>query len=97
MRIWKRCRRCRRPLRAKSPLIATTRRCSGGSEETTRAFTGPDDWSKCWWEVPFEAVANALCDSYREIVDADTWKRCAARNRSMNYESPGGKWNRNRP
>ena len=40
-------------------------------EDATRAFTVPDDWSKRWWEVPFSAVVDALCESYREIVDAE--------------------------
>ena len=39
-------------------------------EDATRAFTAPDDWSERWWEVPFEAVADSLCKSWQEIIDA---------------------------
>ena len=39
-------------------------------EEATRAFIAPGEWSKRWWEVPFEAVVEALRESYQEIVDA---------------------------
>ena len=39
-------------------------------EEATRTFSAPDDWSPRWWEIPFEAVADALCDTWREIVDS---------------------------
>ena len=40
-------------------------------EAATRAFSVPDDWSTRWWEVPFEAVVNALCDTWREIVNSE--------------------------
>lgn len=40
-------------------------------EEATHAFSAPDDWSTRWWEVPFEAVVDALCDAWREIVDSE--------------------------
>ena len=39
-------------------------------EHATRAFSAPDDWSTRWWEVPFEAVVDTLCDTWREIVDS---------------------------
>ena len=39
-------------------------------EAATHAFSAPDDWSTRWWEVPFGAVANALRDAWREIVDS---------------------------
>ena len=39
-------------------------------EHATRAFSAPDDWSTRWWEVPWEAVVDALCDTWREIVDS---------------------------
>ena len=40
-------------------------------EDATHAFSAPDDWSKRWWEVPFEAVGDALCDTWREIADSE--------------------------
>lgn len=39
-------------------------------EDATHAFSAPDDWSTRWWEVPFEAVVDALFDTWREIVDS---------------------------
>ena len=39
-------------------------------EDVTRAFTAPSDWSGRWWEVPFEAVVDALYERYQEVVDA---------------------------
>ena len=39
-------------------------------EKVTRAFTAPGEWSKRWWEIPFEAVIRALRESYRKFVDA---------------------------
>ena len=39
-------------------------------EDATHALSAPDDWSTRWWEVPFEAVVDALCDTWREIVDS---------------------------
>ena len=40
-------------------------------EDATHALSAPDDWSTRWWEVPFEAVVDALCDTWREIVDSE--------------------------
>ena len=40
-------------------------------EDATHAFSAPDDWSTRWWEVPFEAVMDALCDTWQEIVDSE--------------------------
>ena len=40
-------------------------------EDATHAFSAPDDWSTRWWEVPFEAVVDALCDTWQEIVDSE--------------------------
>ena len=40
-------------------------------EDATHALSAPDNWSTRWWEVPFEAVVDALCDTWREIVDSE--------------------------
>ncbi len=40
-------------------------------EDATHAVSATDDWSTRWWEVPFEAVVDALCDTWREIVDSE--------------------------
>ncbi len=38
-------------------------------EDITRTFTAPSGWSIRWWEVPFEAVANALSERYQDVID----------------------------
>ncbi len=43
----------------------------GKIEEATQAFSVPDDWSTRWWEVPFEAVVTALCDTWGKVVDSE--------------------------
>ena len=43
----------------------------GKIEAATHAFSVPDDWSTRWWEVPFEAVVAALCDTWGEIADSE--------------------------
>ena len=40
-------------------------------EDATRAFVAPDEWSERWWKVPFAAVADALQESYRDVVDTE--------------------------
>ena len=40
-------------------------------ENATHAFSAPDDWSTQWWEVPFEAVVDGLCDIWGEIVESE--------------------------
>ncbi|MYB40426.1 hypothetical protein F4X86_04140, partial [Candidatus Saccharibacteria bacterium] len=40
-------------------------------EDATNAFSAPDDWSMQWWKVPFKAVVDALCDTWREIVNSE--------------------------
>lgn len=39
-------------------------------EDATRKFAAPNDWSKRWWEVPFQAVVETLRERYQEIIDA---------------------------
>ncbi len=36
-------------------------------EAVSQNFEGEDDWSTQWWEVPFEAVINAIRAGYSEI------------------------------
>ena len=40
-------------------------------EGVTRTFTAPGDWSIQWWEVPFEAVVDALSERYKDVIDAE--------------------------
>ena len=40
-------------------------------EAVRQSFKSDEDWSKRWWEVPFEAVIDALCSHYRGIPGAD--------------------------
>lgn len=44
-------------------------------EAVRQAFGSDDAWSTRWWQVPFEAVIDGLCSSYREgpgaAVDLD--------------------------
>ena len=36
-------------------------------ENVTQAFSGDSAWAAQWWEVPFSAVVDALCNRYAEI------------------------------
>ena len=42
----------------------------GRIEDRTRRFTPEDDWSERWWEVPFQAVADALSETWRGIANS---------------------------
>ena len=38
-------------------------------EQETQDFRGNRAWATQWWEVPFDAVLNALYDRYMEVAD----------------------------
>ena len=40
-------------------------------EAVRQSFKGDNDWLTRWWEVPFEAVIDALCARYRGLAGAD--------------------------
>ena len=40
-------------------------------EQETQDFRGNRAWATQWWEVPFDAVLNALYDRYMEVADVE--------------------------